>query len=998
MLTAVATAPLPVCSQNAVTADEGTAASLVINEVMAANVDEFVSPAFNFDGWIELYNPTDEPVSLGGLYLSNDAQHLTKWRMPAVVGEVPARGFQVIWFDSQKIAPQNAPFKLDVDGGTIFLSHASGTLIASQDYPAARERVSYARTTDGGSTWGLTFLATPGTSNNGSPFASSQLAAPVVSQPSQLFTGSLTVSVTIPAGCTLRYTTDGSLPTLHNGSTSTTGLFTVSTTACYRFRLFADGMLASPVTTRSYIYKDRDYYLPVVSVVGDDRFLYGDEMGVLVKGCGNGRPGNGMAEPCNWNMDWERPVNFSYLTADGRMVLNQDVELEVSGGWSRAWLPHSFKLKGTKEMGGNKNLPYPFFEQKPYIRNRTLQIRNGGNENETRLKDAALGYVLQTSGMDVDVQSYQPVHEFINGQYIGVLNVREPNNKDYVYANYGLGDDEIDQFEMSCDSGYVQKCGTPASFDELVALSEGAAFSDTYAEICRRLDIDEYVNYMAVELYLGVHDWGHNNVKGYKAIDGGKFRFVFFDCDKAFQRSTPITDFLNKEWYLFNELYPVGQERIYAQIKFVTLFKNMLQSATFRRRFIDAFCMVGGSVFEAGRACAIVEMLAQRVEAAMNLEGRTVMKSVSDIKDSLNGRLALAMDYLQRCPEMGISQPPQSVTLTADVEGAQLFVNGMKVPTGQFRGYLFAPAVLKAVAPAGYEFAGWATTPGTYYSTSAEVNLPAGTVNLTACFRELSLAERTRQGIAPVCINEVSASNDSFVNDYFKKNDWVELYNTTGEELDVEGMYLSDDPARPDKYLISKEAAGANTTIAPHGYLIVWCDKLATTPQALHAPFKLGGGGGMVSLMAADKSWTDSLYYGAHDATVTVGRYPDGCDSVYVMNVATIERPNLLSSYARLTDQEALKHPTGIVALQSAAHRDCHLSYGSGMLFASGRAASDLQLEVFSADGRAVVAATLTLGPDGTARCDVSYLPAGLYVARVASGSTASVVCKFVVP
>ena len=154
----------------------------------------------------------------------------------------------------------------------------------------------------------------------------------------------------------------------------------------------------------------------------------------------------------------------------------------------------------------------------------------------------------------------------------------------------------------------------------------------------------------------------------------------------------------------------------------------------------------------------------------------------------------------------------------------------------------------------------------------------------------------------------------------------------------------------------------------------------------------------MVSLMAADKSWTDSLYYGAHDATVTVGRYPDGCDSVYVMNVATIERPNLLSSYARLTDQEALKHPTGIVALQPAARCDCHLSYGSGMLFASGRAASDLQLEVFSADGRAVVAATLTLGPEGTARCDGSYLPAGLYVARVASGSPASVVCKFVVP
>ena len=83
---------------------------------------------------------------------------------------------------------------------------------------------------------------------------------------------------------------------------------------------------------------------------------------------------------------------------------------------------------------------------------------------------------MQTSGIDVDVQAYQPAHEFINGEYIGVLNVREPNNKHYVYANYGWDDDEIDQWEMSPDSGYVQKCGTPDVYNELCdVLSPDAA-------------------------------------------------------------------------------------------------------------------------------------------------------------------------------------------------------------------------------------------------------------------------------------------------------------------------------------------------------------------------------------------------------------------------------------------------------------------------------------------------------------------------------------------
>ena len=110
---------------------------LVINEIMSANVDEFISPAFNFDGWMELYNPTDENIALAGLYLSDDEANLTKWRIPESVGSLQSKGFRVIWFDSNDIEPKNAPFKLDTDGGTIYLSDASGKLLVSQSYPRA---------------------------------------------------------------------------------------------------------------------------------------------------------------------------------------------------------------------------------------------------------------------------------------------------------------------------------------------------------------------------------------------------------------------------------------------------------------------------------------------------------------------------------------------------------------------------------------------------------------------------------------------------------------------------------------------------------------------------------------------------------------------------------------------------------------------------------------------------------------------------------------------
>ncbi|UKK50529.1 CotH kinase family protein [Prevotella sp. E13-17] len=1145
--------------------------SLVINEVMAANVDQFVSPAYNFDGWVELYNSSNQTLDLTGLYFSDEAGNLKKWRMPATVGTIPARGYKVVWFDSNNIASQNAPFKLDVDGGTIYLSDADGKLLASQAYPQAMERVSYARTTDGGSTWGQTSMPTPEATNATSRFATEQLAAPAVDQDSRLFDGPFTATVTIPSGATLRYTTDGSLPTLDNGSTSTNGTFRISETTNLRLRLFANDKLASPVTTRSYIYRIRDFMLPVVSVVADDRFIYSTEMGVFAKGP-NGRPGNGQSEKCNWNMDWERPVNFSYLSAQGDMVFNQDVDLEMCGGWSRAWDPKAFKLKGNKEMGGNKNLLYPFFSAKPYNRNRTLQIRNGGNDNNCRLRDAALQMIASSAHLNLDYQEFQPVHEFVNGQYMGMLNVREPNNKHFVYANYGWDDDEIDQFEMSPDSGYVQKCGTKDAFLDLVSLSESAANPETYAEICSVLDIDAYANYMALQLYLANWDWPQNNVKGFRHQDHGKFRFVTFDLDGVFSSNDPFNGFMGKENYTFDQLYPVELGRISDQIRFVTLFRNMLANSDFRRRFTDVYCMMGGSVFEAQRSIDIINGITGITNPALALEGRSANNTAKQLKDNLSNRLLTSIRDLCNYQPLDLDfNSRQYVLLSTDVADAQLLINGIQVPTSRFAGYLFAPTTLRAVAPGGYVFQGWKqkasmketqlfatgatwsyydqgsldhadwTSPAyqttewktggaplgynnpnvsettrldfgdnandkrptyyfrknvvlnaapsattqfrlyctlddgavvyvngqeagrynmpsglvtyntfattyandnpdrvfftldaslfqrgsnviavelhnnqanstdvvwdasfsmldednatpNYYSTKEEITLPEGDVELVASFRPMNTIERMGHSVNPVCINEVSGSNSVYINEYAKKNDWVELYNTTDADIDVEGMFLTDDIDQPMKYQIAKDGTKVNTVIPAHGHLLIWCDKLATTDQALHASFKISGEGGYLMLSDRGRTWTDKFVYSAHDGNTTVGRYPDGASAIYQMNVPTIGKTNMLTSY--LVEEPQRDIISGVQPALIASANGFRIRYGAQTLFVKSDEADKAVVDIFTTDGRLIERTAVNI-TGGTARINVSHLPSGFYVARATNSQDARVSCKF---
>ena len=1052
-------------------------ALLVINELMASNAGQVISPAVNYDSWIELYNPGTTAVDLGGMTLRDHAGN--SWQMPSDMGTVPAGGFKVVWLGSNDIKENQATFKLDCDGGTIYLDDAAGDPVTSLDYPEALSRTSWACKTDGGTEFGWTDDATPGKSNATATFASARLSAPVVSVGSKLFSGSLSLSVDIPEGATLMYTTDGSLPKLvksspaepwtqmvingdcegtdatslvshdadgsgdegrildgvgYNGSrgikvhttasagndwdaqffvytpdhiwragdkyrftmwvradkeakistqthetphdyiywkildgdyTITTnwmkisyegtitndqvnnngvkdmqtiafnlscerkdnnfyfddiswelytadgvstgssqeskdGQFTISATTNYTFRLFKDGYLPSVPVTRSYIKTSSTYTLPVVSIVGDKRFFTDPKIGLDCDGDGtNGIAGNGQDYPKNYNRNWDRPVNFSYLSSDGQMLFNQDVNIEVSGGWTRSQRFRSFKLKSNKIFDGQNRFDFSFFPQKPYIRNKALVVRNGGNDVWThgaRFMDPALETIIQRSGMDVDVQSYVPVIEYVNGELRGVLNLREPNNDKFAYANWGYDDDELDAFE-----NLTFKNGTDEVLKRVFELGRQAATNDAaYEELKTLLDIDEFTNYMAVTMFLDNRDWPNNNIKGYRSQKDGRYRFVSFDLDYAFGLNNAYTEYENTFKYFENFSRVDNQNK-----EIVKLLLNLLGHDEYRRKFIDTFCLIGGSVFEPTRAGAIIDELLAEVEPMCQLmkdkgisDGHNPGNSANTIKNRLDGRSAKMAGYMKDFSYLNLSSTEaQAVTLKTDTEGAHLFVNGIDVPYADFNGHLFAPVKLRAEAPAGYSFAGWKLGK-VLMSTESEIALPSGSsVELTATFTKLSDEELAAQKIAPVRINEVSADDGIYVNDYFKRKDWVELYNTTDAAIDVEGMYLTDNiEEKPKKYMISKNSTLASTIIPAHGYLVIWCDKESPLSQ-LHASFKIDAEGDELQLMAADESWTDRFAYPAHKSDQTVGRYPDGSNNIYVMNVPTIAKANLASSY-----------------------------------------------------------------------------------------------------
>ncbi|HSR87540.1 MAG TPA: lamin tail domain-containing protein, partial [Pontiella sp.] len=141
-------------------ADPVGGASVVLNEIIA-HTDTGLSPPFDSNDKIELYNPTDSAVTLFGWHLSDDLESLTKFAIPNGT-TVPAFGFIV--FDEDDFHPgRTNGFGLNKAGEQVVLS-APGRVVDAIRFKGQENGVSLGRYPDGAVDW-LTTLTTPGSAN-----------------------------------------------------------------------------------------------------------------------------------------------------------------------------------------------------------------------------------------------------------------------------------------------------------------------------------------------------------------------------------------------------------------------------------------------------------------------------------------------------------------------------------------------------------------------------------------------------------------------------------------------------------------------------------------------------------------------------------------------------------------------------------------------------------------------------------------------------------------
>ncbi len=577
--------------------------ALVINEVAAVNRSGLAASDGQTYDYVELYNPTLEPVSLLGYRLSGNKSAENGCALPDVTLGAGEYFLVFCGADEEMYVPrtgeQYATFGITRYGEQLYLFDQNNVVADTFKSGRLDDLQSCGRVSVTDNKMYYFETATPGALN---PTIGKRGPAetPVFSVMSGYVDAGTTVSITCP-NAQIRYTTDGSTPTVN--SPLYTAPITVTKTVTIRAKAWREGYMPSDDSAGSYIVGER-HTLPVMFLSTDPANLYDYNKGIFADG-----PGYTATFPhvgANFWKDWERPVHVEYMDENGQMQLEFNAGIKVFGQYSRAQSQKSVSIN-LRDKYGVTEVCYPFFGDSATNVYSELVLRNSGQDiNSAHIRDAFTAMVVKDQ-MDLDIMDYQPIIVYINGEYYGLYDLREKICEAYVSNRTGVPEEDMDMIK----GNNMMMTGT---YDEHKALLEYVrthSLKDeaNYAYVCSQVDVDELINYWICESFFNNTDTG--NIKYYKVKSDGKWRWVMFDMDWALHPST-------YQWNMIEEIVNPAGHGI-GKMFDTTLMCGLMQNDTFRDKFIRQYLHHLDTTFNTERMLAIFDELVAEIAPEMEM-------------------------------------------------------------------------------------------------------------------------------------------------------------------------------------------------------------------------------------------------------------------------------------------------------------------------------------------------------------------------------------------
>ena len=573
---------------------------VVISEFVASNRTSFLDDSENSPDWIEIWNATDTSVDLDGWYLTDDPGRPKQWPFPSIslrpdaVLLILASG-QVVDDNSETDNLFHANFKLDKSGGYLALmkpDNQGGTELAHayDPYPSPQFRdVAFGLY---GETAMLSkgYLATPtpGRHNDG-PGVKGFVADTKFSPNRGFYDEPINVWITSATdGATIRYTSDGSIPTLENGQDYPVDSgIQIDRTTIIRAAAFKDGYQATNTDTHTYLFvKDIveqparpegfptswigwDYAMENneahLALIADTQGLSQLEAKAVVADALRALPALSLTMPItDWfspssgiyhntegrGMAWERPCSAEYFFEGDKPLepgFQVDCGIRLQGFTSRdpnRNPKHSLRL-AFRDRYGEAKLEYPLFGNVGPSEFDTIVLRSNSQDgwvydsSQNRagqfIRDHWNRRIMELLGQPAPKSNW--VHLYLNGLYWGVYNPTERPDASFSQSRHGgtkENYDAIKNHEEILD-------GTKSAYRALLNIVQkdsdnfNSGYQDLsnplkYQEVLPFIELTNLADYMIHNMYSAARDWPGNFYMGYDR-SGRHGGWWFYDWD-----------------------------------------------------------------------------------------------------------------------------------------------------------------------------------------------------------------------------------------------------------------------------------------------------------------------------------------------------------------------------------------------------------------------------------------------------------------------------------
>ena len=728
-----------------------------------------------------------------------------------------------------------------------------------------------------------------------------------ISTPSGFYDEDIQITVMPQQEGIVFYTMDGSSPASEEGGSTYRYKEPIILSAkdeesveVYRFKaVFDDGTESDVVTNTYFMGKDigNRYDTMVISLAAEYDDLYGEERGIFVEGKLRAdwleqHPGEEVAydTPANFNVrgrESERNVHIEIFERDKNRVISQNGSIRISGHFTRWSEQKSFKLFARKEYDEQYRFRFPLFDDMRTLdggsiinKYKTLKIRNTGNDRSEAFIRDELGVTLAGMAGFQDTQSVRPVSVYINGIYQGLYWMHSTYDEEYFEERYGdyegemvlIGDSERD---MITDSEDETANYYAVEYSDIYGKYSSLDLTDdrVYEELTGYIDIENYLQYYALEIYMANRDWPYNNLKAYRyvanddegyinnSVFDGRYRYLLYDVDSTMGAGA-IREILNPNQSF--ETITLIEEREYAP-----LFVALMKREESRNYFISYVCDLLNGAFSTEN---VDKVLADMHRLRKNEMQEYIEESIKnpDLPEIGAIYLEMQMDciraWAETAPESMLEGMRQKWQL-GDIftinmfltEGEGVQINGITVTEPQFRGrYLTGCATrLKPVLPSGKKFSYWEINGEVY--TEEEILISTDML-IDNTLNVVLYSEETGLGLA---LSEIKAKG---------KEDYIILMNSSNREVNTRGYCIMDgDKTSHINYL-------DETVLAPGESILIGCKNYNGSDAFMKVNFNI------------KKDEEVMLFYGGSEIIEKV-RIPDlGMEQgVYKKNMVTGE-------------------------------------------------------------------------------------------------------------